>query len=90
MNVDKKLFDTVKLISHDTGIFYTVMNDYLDCYDSESCINKPGSDIEFGKFSWLAVMAMEHGTDQQKDTMMKFYGKSGKIIVELNSNCLYF
>lgn len=77
--MDKKLFDAVKLISHDMGIFYTVMNDYLDCYDSECRLNKPGTDIEFGKITWLAAMAMEHGTKQQKDTMIKFYGKSGKI-----------
>lgn len=60
------------------GIFYTIQNDFYDCFSDPSCLNKPGHDIEIGKFSWLATMAMEHGTEKQKDVMRKYYGKFGK------------
>lgn len=61
------------------GIYYTALNDYVDCFASQKWLKKPGLDIEIGKFSWLATMAMEHGTEKQKDILRKFYGKYGKF-----------
>lgn len=75
---DEKLFDVIKEISLGIGYFYQVQNDFLDCF-GDSALQKPGSDIENGKATWLAASTMELGNDQQKDVMRKCYGKNGKM-----------
>lgn len=79
LNTDQKSFEAVKVISNEVGPFFQAQNDYLDVFDGQRFLNKPGHDIQNGQFSWLATMAMELGTEQQKDIMRKYYGKNGKI-----------
>lgn len=61
------------------GHFYQVQNDFLDCFSdaSNSVLKKPGTDIEDGKCTWLAVKAMENGTGHQKAIMETCYGRDG-------------
>lgn len=79
LNKDRKTFEAIKRITHEIGPFFQAQNDYLDCFADQSLLNKPGHDIEIGQFSWFATMAMELGTEQQKDIMRRCYGKCGKI-----------
>lgn len=64
------------------GLWYQVQNDFLDFSDQG---NKPGQDIQNGKLSWFATMAMIHGSDDQKEIMRKNYGKCGKIYLKRKS-----
>lgn len=79
MSRDQKLFDAIKEITHEFGPYFQAQNDYLDIYDEKNLLNKPGHDIEIGKFSWCATIVMTHGTEQQKDVMRKCYGKKGNM-----------
>lgn len=69
----------MKQICCELGHFYQVQNDFLDCFSNSTLValKKPGTDIEDGKCTWLAVQAMENGTDQHKAIMKKCYGKNG-------------
>lgn len=60
------------------GHFYQVQNDFFDCYgDDVNVLKKPGTDIEEGKCTWLAVQAMRYGDEQQKAILAECYGKTG-------------
>lgn len=78
-NTHQKSFKAIELISNEIGPFFQTHNEYLDCFDDQSRLNKPGHDIQDGQFTWFATMAMELGTEQQRDIMRRNYGKHGKI-----------
>lgn len=77
LKVDQKVFDNIKQITLIIGVWYQAQNDFIDCYVDP--VTKPGHDIENGKLSWFAAMAMERGSEEQKNVMRKNYGKYGKI-----------
>lgn len=72
-----KIFADIKGICYELGHFYQSQNDFLDCFSEPNVLKKPGTDIEDGKCTWLAVTAMEHASDQQKDILKKCYAKNG-------------
>lgn len=74
---DESIFDALKKISNEIGYFYQTQNDFLDCFGNPNVLNKPGTDIQDGKCTWLAVNTMELGNDQQREIMKKCYGKNG-------------
>lgn len=77
---DPKLYDDLKNVCFGMGHFYQVQNDFFDCFGvDESVLKKPGTDIEEGKCTWLAVKTMQHGTNEQKSIMEDCYGKTGNI-----------
>jgi farnesyl diphosphate synthase len=39
---------------------------------------KVGTDIQDGKCSWLAVVAMQRASEDQKKVMLECYGKNGE------------
>lgn len=78
MNADKQLFDAVKAITCELGIFYQAQNDFLDCFADATILNKPGADIENGICTWLSTMAMQLGNDEQKTVMQNYYGNNGR------------
>lgn len=62
------------------GHFYQVQNDFLDLYSiDDRALKKPGTDIQDGKCTWLAVKTMQNGTHAQKSIMEDCYGKNGYI-----------
>lgn len=61
------------------GHFYQVQNDFLDCFSEPDVLKKPGTDIEDSKCTWLAVLVMERGTEQQQNIMKECYGKNGNL-----------
>lgn len=80
LNKDQQLFDAVNEISQDISLCYQPQNDFHDCFgDPNYDMNKPGHDIQYGKFSWFAAMTMELGNKEQKDVLRKYYGNPGKI-----------
>lgn len=79
---DETVFSDIKKICFEIGHFYQAQNDFLDCFGDPGVLKKPGTDIEDGKCTWLAVSAMELGNDNQKENMEKYYGKNGTSIVD--------
>ncbi|XP_031621837.1 farnesyl pyrophosphate synthase-like [Contarinia nasturtii] len=73
---NEQMFEDIKNISNDAGHFYQVQNDYFDCFNDANVLRKPGTDIEDGRCTWLAVTAMEHVSDEQKDILIKCYGQN--------------
>lgn len=74
---DENVFNDIKDISNEIGHYYQVQNDFLDCFAEPGVLNKPGTDIEDGKCTWLAALTMELGDDQQRKIMETCYGKNG-------------
>lgn len=74
---DQKTFETIKTICDEFGHFFQIRNDYHDLFSGDEMLSKPGTDIEEGKCSWLAVTTMERGNEQQKQILRECYGKNG-------------
>lgn len=79
LNADKQIFDAVKAIACELGLFLQARNDFLDCFaDAAELQYKPPVDIKNGICTWLSAMAMELCNEQQKAIMLKYYGKNCK------------
>ncbi|CAG2059283.1 unnamed protein product [Timema podura] len=61
----------------------TVRDDYLDCFGESEITGKLGSkDIEAGKCSWLAVVALQRVTPKQRALFEQCYGYKDPVKVE--------
>lgn len=72
---DEELHRQAKTILLEMGHFFQVQDDFLDCFGDPEHTGKLGSDIEDGKCSWLAVVALQRSTKEQREIMEKYYGK---------------
>lgn len=73
---DPELFRQAKTILLEIGQFYQAQDDFLDCFGDPAVIGKVGTDIAEGKCSWLAVVAMQRATEEQKEIMKQCYGST--------------
>nr|AAX55631.1 farnesyl diphosphate synthase [Ips pini] len=60
----------------DMGQFFQIQDDFLDCFGDPNVTGKLGTDIQDGKCSWLAVMALQRSTPAQRKIMEEHYGRS--------------
>ncbi|XP_014476182.1 PREDICTED: farnesyl pyrophosphate synthase-like [Dinoponera quadriceps] len=73
---DREMLRQAKTILLEMGHFFQVQDDYLDCYGKLEVIGKVGSDIEEGKCTWLAVVALQRVTLEQRKILEECYGCS--------------
>uniref|UniRef100_A0A182JX98 Farnesyl pyrophosphate synthase n=1 Tax=Anopheles christyi TaxID=43041 RepID=A0A182JX98_9DIPT len=71
---DPEMFRQAKTILLEIGQFYQTQDDFFDCFGDPAVIGKVGTDIAEGKCSWLAVVAMQRATEEQKEVMKACYG----------------
>ncbi|XP_054277553.1 farnesyl pyrophosphate synthase-like [Macrosteles quadrilineatus] len=65
-----------KVLLLEMGNFYQVQDDYMDCFGDPGVTGKIGTDIQDGKCSWLAVVALQRCTPQQRKIMEECYGST--------------
>ncbi|XP_069668791.1 farnesyl pyrophosphate synthase-like [Periplaneta americana] len=63
-----------KTILMEMGQFYQVLADYLNCYGEPELTGRVGTDIEDGKCTWLAVVALQRASESQRQILQECYG----------------
>lgn len=53
---------------------FFLQNDFLDCFGNPAVTGKQGTDIQDGKCTWLAVVALQRATPTQRQIMEENYG----------------
>ncbi|XP_059472979.1 farnesyl pyrophosphate synthase-like [Neocloeon triangulifer] len=81
-NNDSELHRQAKTILMEMGQIFQVQTDFLDCFGDPSTIGHESSDIETGRCSWLAVVALQRANPAQKKLMQECYGSRDQNKVE--------
>nr|ARI71315.1 farnesyl diphosphate synthase 2 [Chilo suppressalis] len=85
LHADKTDHETHKLaedVTMEIGQFFQIQDDYIDCFSDESITGKVGTDIQEGKCTWLAVMALQRCNAEQRSLFEQCYGSSEPIDVQ--------
>jgi len=75
-----------KTLLLEMGNFFQVQDDYMDCFGDPEVTGKIGTDIQDGKCSWLAVVALQRSTPEQRKILEECYGSSDPEKVEAVKN----
>ncbi|XP_068620692.1 farnesyl pyrophosphate synthase-like [Battus philenor] len=71
---DPETHRQAKTILLGMGEFFQIQDDFLDCFGDPAAIGKNGCDIQEGKCTWLAVVALQRATPSQRQIMEEHYG----------------
>lgn len=75
---DPEMFRQTKTILFEIGSLFQVQDDFIDCFGDPALTGEIGVDIQNGRCSWLAVVAMQRATNEQKEVMKACYGQKGE------------
>lgn len=78
---DSEVYRQTRTILLEVGNFFQVQDDFIDCFGDPAITGKVGTDIQDGKCSWLAVVALQRCSSEQKEIMKEYYGKNGEFKV---------
>jgi len=73
---DEEQHRQAKTILLEMGQFFQIQDDFLDCFGDPAVTGKKGTDIQEGKCSWLAVVALQRATPSQRKIMEEHYGRA--------------
>ena len=57
------------------NLSFLFQDDFLDCFGNSAVTGKKGTDIQDGKCSWLAVVALQRASSTQRKIMEEHYGR---------------
>lgn len=77
---DPEMHRQAKTILLEMGQFFQVQDDYLDCFGDPEVTGKVGTDIEDGKCSWLAVVALQRMNPTQRKIMEVSWVRSFAVV----------
>lgn len=76
---DPEMFRQAKTILFEIGNFFQIQDDFIDCFGDPMITGKIGTDIQDGKCSWLAILALQRCSPEQKQIMRENYGQKGEL-----------
>ncbi|CAH1100522.1 unnamed protein product [Psylliodes chrysocephalus] len=79
---DPEQYRQAQTILLEMGQYFQVQKDFLNCFGNPELIKNIGSDINEGKCSWLAVVALQRANSSQREIMEQYYGKPGEAAVQ--------
>ncbi|CAG9795729.1 unnamed protein product [Diatraea saccharalis] len=95
--MDIEMHKKAKEITIEIGNFFQIQDDFIDCFGDESVTGKIGTDIQEGKCTWLAVMALQRCNASQRSEFEQCYGSKDpdnvqrikRLYETLELPCLY-
>lgn len=79
---DPETHRQAKTILLEMGEFFQIQDDFLDCFGDPVVIGKNGTDIQDGKCTWLAVVALQRANPSQRQLIENHYGSSNSEDVQ--------
>ncbi|XP_051160303.1 uncharacterized protein LOC127280930 [Leptopilina boulardi] len=79
---DNDVFRQARTLLFEMGNLCQVNDDYLDCFEDSEKTGKIGTDIQEGKCTWFAVVAMQRVTLEQRMILEECYGVNDPEKVE--------
>ncbi|KAJ8980666.1 hypothetical protein NQ317_013278 [Molorchus minor] len=75
-----------KTILMEMGQFFQIQKDFLNCFGDPDVTGKIGTDIQQGRCSWLAVVALQRANEDQCKVMERYYGRPEPESVDIIKN----
>ncbi|KAF2886281.1 hypothetical protein ILUMI_19892 [Ignelater luminosus] len=72
---DPEMHRQAKTVLLEIAHFFQVQDDFLDCFGDPGTTGNLGTDIRKGECTWLAVVALQRASPEQRKILEDHYGK---------------